>query len=994
MPPLSDRYPLPVLPSDAGGAPSRPWRSLAERQASPSTMGDGGEFLPGEDEAPQGIERRTLLQLAAASLAAAGLSGCFRPPAEKVMPYAQAPAGLTPGVPLHYATGLVLGGFTTGLVVESREGRPLKVEGNPAHPESRGRALAQEQASLLGLYDPDRARTARGPGGPTSREALLDFVRAWGSALGTGERLRLLVEPTASPLVQDLYARLQARFPSARLVPFGPAQAASLQGAQLAYGRPLQAQRALAAAEVVVALDADLLTERPGALRANRELAEARAASPSHRLHVAESAYSLTGAYADSRLRVRPSQVERLLRALAAELSTALSSVGLRAGAAPGGLSEPERAWVQAAAQDLLSARGRGLVAVGERHGATLHALAFALNEALGNTGHTVLLTEPLLQPAPDPGALARLVEELRAGQVDTLLVTAWNPVYAAPADLDLGSALALAPHALYLGLHEDETSARCAWFAPATHPFERWADGRALDGTASILQPLIAPLFPGCLDEVALLSALVGEPLDAHAQLQRLWRTRAGDAGFEAKWEGWLAEGVVPDTAAPATRAALEARALQPLLERPLPEPEPAGRLELALALDARVLDGRLANNAWLQELPDPLTQLTWDNAALLSPDTARRLGVEDGQHVRLSLPGRSVEVPALLAPGHAEDTVTLALGGGREGGEHVARGVGVNAYRLRTQAEPWFAAGLQLHPLSARSELAVRQLHGRMLERPIALQVPQEELERKPELLEGLREEKQHLYPSLTREGGYRWGMAIDLHRCTGCSACVVACQAENNIPSVGRDGVRRGREMHWLRIDRYFLGEESDPAVIHQPVMCVHCEYAPCEYVCPVNATVHSDEGLNEMVYNRCIGTRYCSNNCPYKVRRFNFLDYTPKGALARMHQNPEVSVRSRGVMEKCTYCVQRIERARIAARIDAGGRGRRIGRDEVRTACQQTCPTDAIVFGDLNDPEAEVSRRHADARHYRLLNELGTRPRTVHLVRVKHPTRRRT
>ncbi|WP_255442876.1 TAT-variant-translocated molybdopterin oxidoreductase [Corallococcus sp. Z5C101001] len=1058
--------------SSPDGAP-RAWRSLEEwRAGGPGHEAVSREHPEGAALAPEGLARRTFLQMAAASLAASGFTGCFRQPPEKILPYSKPPEGLTPGVPLHFATGLEWNGRTVGLVVASHEGRPTKVEGNPSHPASLGAAGVFEQAALLGLYDPARARTARLQGVEVAWSTVRDALLKQASREDGGAGLRFLVEPTGSPLVQALHARIQQRFPRARIIPCGAALAdGRVEGTRLAYGRPLDVVHDVGRA-VVVALDDDFLaTTEPGHLRAARDFVRARGPEAMNRLWVAESTLTLTGAFADARQRMKPSQGVAVMVALAAEVGAGLAGPGATAGApapgagvglerpgstagapapgagvglagpgatagapapgagaglerpgstagapapgagaglerpnatagapAPGAgarladlrvpegaLTEAQRAWVRGAARDLLAHRGQGRVTVGARQPALAHALAFAVDEALGNAPR---LVEPVALPPGGPEALTSLVDELRAGRVDTLIITAWNPVYTAAVDAGLQEALARAPFRLYHGLHEDETAARCSTFVPATHPFESWRDGRAPDGTASLLQPLIAPLFPGAVQEVEVLAAFAGlESRSPYELLQSLWRERSGSPpDFEARWEAWLADGVIPGTQAPPARAALDAAAVVAEARRAPGAAAPG--LELGLVLDSRLYDGRFAGNAWLQELPEPMTKLTWDNAALLSPATARTLDLEKGDVARLELFGQALEVPVLVLPGQPDDTVTLALGQGRERVGPVGQGVGVNAYRLRHRDAPWGAPGLRVTKAGRHHALALTQEHWSMEGRELALQLPDAAFRARPGALKSLQEEGERLYPPVPasrRSERHQWAMAIDLHRCTGCSACMVACQAENNVPVVGRDGVLKSREMHWLRIDRYFLGDPDDPGVITQPVACVHCEAAPCEYVCPVNATVHSDEGLNQMVYNRCIGTRYCSNNCPYKVRRFNYLEYQQREPLAGLRQNPDVTVRSRGVMEKCTYCVQRIERARAVAR----SAHRDVREGEVRTACQQACPTEAITFGDLLAPESEVRRKHQDPRHYKLLNTLGTRPRTVHLVRLKNP-----
>ncbi|MFP2929431.1 4Fe-4S dicluster domain-containing protein, partial [Pyxidicoccus sp. 3LG] len=639
-------------------------------------------------------------------------------------------------------------------------------------------------------------------------------------------------------------------------------------------------------------------------------------------------------------------------------------------------------------------------------------ALAHAINAALGNVGTGETAPVRYVQaPVAEPVGLSQvraLVEDLKGGRVDTLIVTSWNPLYALPADAGLKELLDPATNpnraklsVLYTGLYEDETSQYVDWFVPAAHPLETWSDGRAVDGTVSIAQPLIQPLFNG-VPESELLALFLDEPFrPAYQMLREYWQGRFPGAQpeYEAHWETWVAAGIVANTASPEATGTPDFSAATALVTG---YTAPAtGDLELNFVHDYKLFDGRFANNAWLQELPDPITKMVWDNAALVSPATALRLSLEPGDLAELSYGGQKLTVPVWVTPGHMDDTVTVALGYGRNGlHEQVAKGVGFNANPLRKASAPWFDGGANLTKVRGSHKFSLTQTHWRMENRPLALDMPISELNTpsvatQHTLHRVQGELKQGVHDNLpdfvytkgeSNPQGYKWGMAIDLSRCTGCSACVIACQAENNIPVVGKEQVARSREMQWLRIDRYFEGSEADPRMVMQPVMCVHCEKAPCEYVCPVNATVHSEEGLNDMVYNRCVGTRYCSNNCPYKVRRFNYLHYTAdKTSTEKMLMNPDVTVRNRGVMEKCTYCVQRIERVRIDARVEK----RLIQEKELLTACQQTCPTQAITFGSLNDKAQRVSQLHEDKRAYKLLHELGTRPRTAHLIRVRNP-----
>jgi molybdopterin-containing oxidoreductase family iron-sulfur binding subunit len=639
---------------------------------------------------------------------------------------------------------------------------------------------------------------------------------------------------------------------------------------------------------------------------------------------------------------------------------------------------------VRALVRDLDAHRGRSLVVAGGLQPPGVHALAHALNHALANVGRTVDYLEPVeVAPALQGEALRALVDEMEAGGVEVLLILGGNPVLTAPADLRFGERLARVPLRLHLGLHEDETAALCHWHVPETHYLESWGDVRAFDGTASIVQPLIAPLYAG-RSALDLLGALAGDGRSGHDLVRAEWQRRAPGADFEAFWRRALHDGVLPGTARAPRRVRLRGD-----WDAPPPPPGDPGGLEIVFRPDPHLLDGRFANNAWLQELPRPITKLTWDNAVLLAPATAARLGVANEDVVEVRLGERRIEGPVWIVPGHAPDAVTLPLGYGRRRGGAVARGAGFDAYPLRTAGAPHVARGAALRATGRRYPLATTQGHHRMEGRDVIRSATLAEYRAHPDFAQAGAHtpagEVASLYPAWEYPD-HAWGMAIDLAACLGCQACVMACVAENNIPVVGKEEVLRGREMHWIRVDRYFEGHPDDPDILQMPVPCMHCEHAPCEVVCPVNATVHSSEGLNEMVYNRCVGTRYCSNNCPYKVRRFNFLQYANWDVeVLKMAANPDVTVRSRGVMEKCTYCVQRIEEARARAIVE----GRPIRDGDVVTACAQACPTEAIVFGDLNDPESRVRRQKLDERNYALLGQLGTRPRTTYLARVRNP-----
>jgi molybdopterin-containing oxidoreductase family iron-sulfur binding subunit len=999
---MSKRRSLPIVDSSREPAPPRYWRSREGLEGATAAAA-GREFPAGASEL-NGVSRRSFMGLVGTSAAFATLGTACRKPPDKIVPYVRRPDEVTPGNALHFATAWALDGYAGGLLVESHEGRPTKIEGNPDHPENRGASGVFEQALILGLYDQDRAKQLRTGSRPVAWRTVLSELdgRARALAQDGGARLRFLVEPSASPLLADLRRRILERFPRAKIVTYSAvASDGAREGTRLAFGRPLLARPRLEKADVILSLDADFLGEGAEQLRLTRELAARRApglGTEMNRLYVVEPAVTITGGMADHRLRLRGGDVAPFAAALARELSGRVPELASLGSLAPSKQVEARwnRKWLVALAADLERHHGRSLVLAGRRQPAGVHALAAALNAALGNAGTTVEYVAPPIGDEGDgPAALRALVMEISAGAVDTLVITTANPAYTAPVDFDLGALLPRV-NTVYHTLYEDETAAVATTVIPAAHVLESWGDARATDGTVSIVQPLIRPLWDG-IGEAEVLACFIGEgDVGAHTLLRRYWQAQAGQgtAAFDGVFEKWLADGVVPDTAARVEEARAPnlgavADAIRPLLGGG------AEGLEIAFVADPKVHDGRFANNAWLQELPHPVTKLTWDNAVMMSQATAQGLDLQSGDLVEVESRGRKVTGPVQIVPGHADDAVTLPLGYGRKRGGHIAEGVGFDAGQLRVGDAFWFDRGVKLTKTGGRMKLAITQDHWEMSPDgrdipPPAVEAPVSEiLEKKfqDELDERRGPQPTIHTPVDYSHQPYKWGMAVDLSRCTGCSACVVACQSENNIPTVGKANVWRGREMQWLRIDRYFSGPYEEPeSMVVQPLACVQCETAPCEYVCPVNATVHSDEGLNEMVYNRCIGTRYCSNNCPYKVRRFNFLDYTSETPAARkMGMNPDVTVRSRGVMEKCTYCVQRIERKRIETRIE----GRTIKDGELLTACQQSCPSGAIVFGSLNDADAKVTRLHADPRRYDLLHEIGTRPRTAYLARAKNP-----
>jgi MoCo/4Fe-4S cofactor protein with predicted Tat translocation signal len=983
------------------------WRTLEERAGDQAfqarLVNEFPNLLPAGDALADPVARRTFLKLMGASLALAGVTACTRQPTEKIVPYVRQPEEIVPGRPLFFATAMPLGGVATGLLVESHEGRPTKIEGNPLHPGSLGASDVYAQAAILGLYDPDRSQTLTNLGEIRPWAAFLGAIRATlvAQAPLEGAGLRLLTESISSPTLAAQIRDLLARYPAAKWHQWDPASRETARaGARLAFNQWVDAHYRLDQADVIVALDADFLGCGPGGLRYARDFAARR--RPEHadrmnRLYCVETMPTSTGSRADHRLPLKPSEIHTFAAGLAALVN------------APGASPDPVlpggrmSRFAAAAAKDLREHRERSLVVAGDNQPAAVHAMAHGMNQALGNVGRTVVYTDPVeAEPTNQLDSLRDLVADMTAGKVDVLVIVSGNPVYTAPADLRFADALSKVPLRVHLSLHDDETSELCHWQIPEAHFLESWSDARAYDGTVSIIQPLIAPLYGG-KSAHDLIAAMSDRPeRSAYDIVRDFWSTGRLTPEFESAWRRWLHDGVMPNTAFAPKTVALSAG----VFASRTPQTGDAGTqpgFEITFRNDPSILDGRFANNGWLQELPKPITKLTWDNAILVSPATAERLkvggspSITGGEHgqivsdvVELRYDGRSVRGAVFTVVGHADDCVTVHAGYGRARAGHVGTGAGFNTNAIRTSDAPWSGRGAELVNTGDTFSLACTQYHHLMEGRGLIRAVTRDEYVRDSRSvqegpgIEAAPPRTLTLYPDY-RYDGYKWGMAIDINACIGCNACVVGCQSENNIPVVGKDQVLRGREMHWLRIDTYYRGPSDSPETYFQPLPCMQCENAPCEVVCPVGATVHSHEGLNDMVYNRCVGTRYCSNNCPYKVRRFNFLLYqdwnTPSLMLGR---NPDVTVRSRGVMEKCTYCVQRIN----GAKIDAEKQDRRVRDGEIQTACQQACPADAIVFGDLNDPTSRVAKLQAEERNYALLAELNTRPRTTYLAAVRN------
>ncbi len=1079
------------------------WRSVEEFVDAPEFE----EFVKREypthaEEWDDSLSRRSFIKVMGASLAFAGLTGCVIQPAEKIVPYVRQPDDIIPGKPLFYSTAMTLGGIATGLLARSYEGRPTKIEGNPDHPGSLGATDVRAQAALLDMYDPDRSQAITFRGNPTTWENFMSQLRAKidENRVDGGAGIRFLTETVTSPTLIAQFKQIFSELPNARLYQYEPVNKDNaMAGAKMAFGSPVHTIYKFDQAARILSLDDDIFSGFN--VRYMKDYAKGRAYSEEkkeiNRLYTIETTISLTGAKADHRLAVKPSQMPEIARAIAAAL-------GVSGAASTGaGLTPQITQWIQVMVKDLLANRGKSIITVGENQSPMVHALGHAMNSALGNVGTTVTYSEPF-QPNAETlqiDGLRQLISEIDGGAVKMLVILDGNPVYNTPADLKLNAdRMNKIPLRVHLGQYFDETSELCQWHVAGKHFLEIWSDTRAYDGTVTIVQPLIAPLYEGKSNhEVVQLFARENFDKKDYDIVREFWQgqgfagasrtaatmnaassgtpanaaqgartqnapnasqttaqnstsgaastqtatvtqnsTSAQSAGnasqnqtgsnsaqsqtagassasgnFDDAWRKVVHDGFVPNSAATAKSVS----ASTGFLSQPATVPANNGGLEIAVLPDPCVYDGRFTNNGWLQELPNPLTKVTWENVGLISPKTAERLGINQGHRdpkeqsggelgttfvntkggnlfsdsVTLQFQGGQIEkpVPMWIQPGQPDDVITIYLGYGRTRAGRVGTGLGYNAYDVVKSDTMSFGTG-DISKTGGQIEIASAQTHFNMEGRDLIKiwEVDNVEIEGKKfqEEQEEVAGYDTSMYPKFEYNGN-KWGMTVDLNSCVGCNACVVACQSENNIPVVGKEQVGRGREMHWMRIDTYFGGEDiNDPQGPHfQPVLCQQCELAPCETVCPVHATVHSAEGLNDMVYNRCVGTRYCSNNCPYKVRRFNFLLYqdwdTPQYKLMR---NPEVSIRSRGVMEKCTYCTQRISAARIEAEKDE----RKIRDGEILTACQSVCPTDAITFGDLNDENSQVVKNKKEHRNYILLNDLNTQPRTTYLAGLKN------
>ena len=1004
------------------------WRSLEELADAPEFRElmerEFAHVLPDEAEVSDPLTRRRFLKLMGASLALSGMAGCKGSPvwpARKILPYAHRPEDRIPGRPEYYATMLEIGGYARSILAKSQDGRPIKIEGNPDHPASMGAADVFSQASVLALYDPDRSREIqrreRGTATVKTFDEFLAAMKPELDALRTaqGAGLAVLTEASSSPTLVEMRAQLAEAFPQMRWVEYEPISRDTARAATRAmFGAALRPHLHLEHADVTVSIDDDFLGSHPAAVAYSRAFAARRRGEGTMaRLHSVECAYSITGGMADHRHALAPSAITQAAWCLAAQIVQ-------RGGALPAGMqylaplldkaprAEGEFAFVGEIADDLLANRGHSLITVGPAQPMAVHALGYAMNAALGNVGTTITFTGESDPDRPSHAdAIASLAQAMTGDMVKTLLMLGGNPAFDAPADVDFAAALERVPTSIHLSFDDNETSQHSTWHVPRAHALEAWGDARTYDETVTLAQPLIEPLFDGVSPIEILASLVQGRRMNGLDLVRQTWEKRFATVPVDGEWRRAVHDGFFANSQSTPVEVSF---ATSSWIAKEADFATTEGKNEIVFLPDAKVYDGRFANNGWLQEFPDPMTKLTWDNAAIVNPKTAREWGVGQGDRLRIARGNRSLEIATHLSPGQAPGTVALALGYGRTAGGRLGNGAGVNVYPLRTTDAMNVVADATVSKGNGHSKLATTQSHHAIFNE----QQGRGEAERLPLLLREATLAEYQTHPdfakhrvhepplfSLWKDHQYdkthKWGMSIDLTACNGCGACVLACQAENNIPIVGKSEVSRGREMHWIRVDRYFKGDEVQPEVRHQPVPCMQCETAPCEQVCPVAATTHSAEGLNDMVYNRCVGTRYCSNNCPYKVRRFNYFNNQtgslelrkkrPEGvsALQSMVHNPYVTVRARGVMEKCTYCVQRIRAVTVPAKNDK----RDVKDGEITPACAQTCPTQAIVFGDLNDPESRVRKMQEDPRCYAMLAELNTRPRTQYLAKLTNP-----
>lgn len=977
------------------------------------------EFPENATEMTDQVSRRSFLRVMGASIALAGFASC-RKPVQKILPFSKMPEDMVLGEPVYYASAMPFQNTVTGLLVETLDGRPRKIEGNDQHPSSNGGTNIYHQAAILSLYDPDRSRNPLKDG---EKSTLGDFVLFAEEHFADKEQPILFIdEANSSPTYNRLKEQILEQFPNAEWVTFEPfSDNNEIEGTQIAFGQRLRAVPHFEKADVIVSLDDDFLS--PHANTNNVEtivkIAETRNVSSTDdemsRIYSVENDFTSTGSYADHRLRVKTSQISSFIYALAGRLSQDVSGLDAFHGMA-NDYSEGE--FMNALVHDLLENRGSSVLTVGAQHSPAVHAAVAAINTALGNVNSTVTYHElPFKTDRDENEAFTKAISQLKSETYTTVVLVGTNIAYTAPADLKLAEALENVDTKIHLSDYVTETSRLCDWHVNRAHFLESWGDGYSFSGHRSIIQPQIQPLFGG-ISEIEFLDVILnGDGPSGYDLVRETWQDFLG-GNFENQWEKVLHDGIDSNGGFNSASVSLTGNFAQAIEEDP--GSKAIDGIEIVIKPDNKLFDGRYANSSWLQELPESMTKVTWDNVALMSPATARSLGIDPERNfsddevpmVRITANDTTIEIAAWVQPGQADDSITLTTGYGRQNIGRVADGVGVDVYPLRTSQNLFFQAA-EVEGTGTTYTIACVQDHQSLEGRDMIRTATLEEYKEEPNFasfagfhgheipgMEEAHEEEENpkgpisLFNEQYSGTSPQWGMAIDLNTCFGCGVCTIACQAENNIPVVGKREVTRRRIMHWIRNDRYFSGDEENPQAHHQPVPCMHCEMAPCEQVCPVAATTHSEDGMNQMTYNRCIGTRYCANNCPFKVRRFNFFNYSKEylttgddPELIQMAMNPDVTIRFRGVMEKCTYCVQRVNKAKIQSKIDTGSPVPEDG--TVQTACQQACPSNAISFGDISDPNTEISKKKMNNRNYVMLEELNVRPRTSYLAKLSNP-----
>ena len=983
------------------------WKSLKDI----SSEEDYNRFLKQSDHnEDNGLSRRNFLSLIAASVALAGLEGCKKP-VQKIIPYVEAEIGTIPGIPKYYASTIPWKNNALGVVIENHDERPVKVEGNEKHPSTLGKSNAFSQASTIEMYDPDRARGVKYNGEKVDWSEYLKFAKDINK--GDGKGLAVLMQESSSPTIKSIQNDFKTKFPSASWVSYESVNNENLyKGIEKAFSKKLQPIYRLENAQIIVSLGSDFLGVDDNNIYNTRKFAQNRDIvdenSTMNRLYVAESSITSTGSSADHRLNIPQHEMESIL----AELSYELKKLGLSVDANK--VKSSNNLWIKAAAEDLMSNRGDSIILGGSQLSPEFHQLIALLNNQLNAPVDYYPLSLSQVSSLAD---FKSLCDDIKNNKIKNLIILGANPVYDSPADFNFGDLLKNVPNSVHLTNILDETSKLCSWNIAMTHYFECWGDAMSYDGFVSIVQPQIMPLFDSKSAIQVLTPLVYSKELSSYDTVKNVWKSDIVKSGnFEREWEKVLHDGLYKNTIIKKEQVRPSSKTSTAQLNNFIKLDD--NKFEIVFNASSSVYDGRFANNGWLQEIPKPVTSLTWDNAALISIKVAKKLNIKNGQMIEIKIDNKSIKLPAWITPGQNQKSISLELGYGREFEGRLGNGVGFNVYPLRMSSNPSYSLNASISVLDETYPLASTQDHHGLEEDQYAApgfdKLSNNEVQsRIPELVkqstldyykdnpdwvqkkvEEHKPDKKRSWadhsmynpePEYDYSKGPQWGMSIDLTSCTSCNACSIACQSENNIPVVGKQQVMNGREMHWIRIDNYFAGDPDNPEMSTQSVACVHCELAPCETVCPVAATTHSSDGVNQMTYNRCLGTRYCANNCPYKVRKFNFYNYTRDlPEVVQMAMNPDVSIRFRGVMEKCTYCYQRVS----AARISAENENREIQDGDFQVACQQSCPADAIKFGDINDPNSAVSKAKRRNRDYALLAHLGTAPRTTYLAKIRN------